>query len=241
MCSFLIVSTIAEDISWNNTKILLLATIIFGLLHFSFEIRHFIHRPMSYISSPWNWFAQKIFSFLIILSILILAFAHSFHLLLRPTTKYSYNQPSSTNDSNNPWNLVPTYDIVSSNGTIEGSSVIEAPSNNTNLFSTFGTSILAVYFMLTGDTNAVSSWGLTTNWALSIFLVLFSFFTTIYLLNLFIGLLSMAIVETNNEESFLQLRGEILSEIELFWMLPYQRRKTNWFPNILYLFYLLFD
>ncbi|KAF0384962.1 transient receptor potential cation channel subfamily a member 1 isoform x2 [Gigaspora margarita] len=243
MCSFLIVSTIAEDISWNNTKILLLATIIFGLLHFTFEIRHFIHRPMSYISSPWNWFdlaaillptitsfiwllyeippiwilstaaflleikfllffrvlayfgtyfaimigvAQKIFSFLIILAILILAFAHSFHLLLRPTTKYSYNQPISTNDSNNPWNLVTTYDIVSSNGTVEGSSVIETPSNNINLFSTFGTSILAVYFMLTGDTAAVSSW------------------------------------------------GEILSEIELFWMLPYQRRKTNWFPNILY-------
>ncbi|CAG8810793.1 10532_t:CDS:2, partial [Racocetra persica] len=26
----------------------------------------------------------------------------------------------------------------------------------------------------------------------------------------------------------------ILSEIELFWMLPYQRRKKNWFPEIIY-------
>ncbi|RIB22237.1 hypothetical protein C2G38_2140289 [Gigaspora rosea] len=43
----------------------------------------------------------------------------------------------------------------------------------------------------------------------------------------------MAIDETYNEESFLQLRGEILSEIELFWMLPYQRRKKNWFPEII--------
>ncbi|RIB09774.1 hypothetical protein C2G38_2146389 [Gigaspora rosea] len=44
----------------------------------------------------------------------------------------------------------------------------------------------------------------------------------------------MAIDEKNNEESFLLLRAEILSEIELHLMLPYQRRKKNWFPEILY-------
>ncbi|KAF0449993.1 transient receptor potential cation channel subfamily a member 1-like [Gigaspora margarita] len=178
--------------------------------------------------------AQKVFSFLVVLGIMVLAFAHSLHLLLRPTSEYSYDQPSYTDDANNPWNLVSTYKFISSNGTVGESLLIETPDDNTNLFSLFSTSLLAVYFMLTGDSSSVSSWNLKNNWTLALLLVIFSFFTTIYLLNLFISLLGNAIDEANNEESFLQLRGEILAEIELFWMLPYQRRKKNWFPAILY-------
>ncbi|KAF0561206.1 transient receptor potential cation channel subfamily a member 1-like [Gigaspora margarita] len=178
--------------------------------------------------------AQQIFSFLFVLGILVLAFAHSLHLLLRPTSEYSYNQPSFTNDANNPWNLVPTYKFISPNSTIEKLSLTEIPDDNTNLFTMFSTSILAVYFMLTGDSSSVSSWVLKDNWTLAFLLIIFSFFTTIYLLNLFITLLGNAIDERYNEESFLQLRGEILAEIELFWMLSYERRKKNWFPDILY-------
>ncbi|KAF0386958.1 transient receptor potential cation channel subfamily V member 4-like [Gigaspora margarita] len=46
--------------------------------------------------------AQKKFSFLVILVIMVLAFVYSLHLLLRPTSEYSYNQPSYTDDANNP-------------------------------------------------------------------------------------------------------------------------------------------
>ncbi|KAF0509354.1 transient receptor potential cation channel subfamily a member 1-like [Gigaspora margarita] len=277
MCCFLIVTTIPEDeISWNNKVILLSATIFFGLIHFIFEVRQFIHSPISFIANPLNWFdlvailvptitsciwiydktasvwiitiaaflldikfllffraleyfgkyfaimigvAQKVFSFLVILSIMVLAFAHSLHLLLRPTSKYSYNKPSYNNDTNNPWNLVSTYKFISSNGTISESSLIETPDDNTNLFSFFSTSILAVYFMLTDISSFVS--------------YIFIFYNYLFIKS-FISLLGNAIHDTNNEESFLQLRGEILSEIELFWMLPYQRRKNNWFPEILY-------
>ncbi|KAF0522450.1 transient receptor potential cation channel subfamily a member 1-like [Gigaspora margarita] len=292
MYCFLIVSTISKsEISWNNQVILLIITIFLGFIHFIFEVRQFIHKPMHYITSSWNWFdlaailfptitsiiwiyditipvwiitisvflleikfllffrvlqyfgtyfaimigvAQKIFSFLVVLGILVLAFAHSLHILLRPTTKYSYNQPSYTDDSNNPWNLVSTYQFISSNSTVEGSSLVEIPDDNTNMFALFSTSLLAVYFMLTGDSSAVSSWVYKNNWMLVFLMVIFSFFTTIYLLNLFITLLGAAVDETNNEESFLHLKCEILSEIELFWMLPYQRRKKNWFLDILY-------
>ncbi|RIB15874.1 hypothetical protein C2G38_2318151 [Gigaspora rosea] len=178
--------------------------------------------------------AKRVFSFLVILGIIVLAFSHALHLLLRPTTEYSYNRPSYTDDLNNPWNLVARYQSISPDGTISGSSFIATPDENTNLFAIFDTAIIAVYFMLTGDSSAVSPWVLRKNWTLVILLIKFSFFTTIYLMNLFIGLLGIAIDQTNNEESFLKLRGEILSEIELFWMLPYQRRKKNWFPEILY-------
>ncbi|KAF0464557.1 nudt9 protein [Gigaspora margarita] len=200
MCCFLIVSTISKnEISWNNQVVLLIVTIFLGFIHFIFEVRQLVHRPMHYITSPWNWFdlAAILFPtitsiiwlhditlpawiitisvflleirFLLFFRILVLAFAHSLHILLRPTTEYSYNQPSYTDDSNNPWNLVSTYQFISSNGTVEGSSLVEIPDDNTNMFALFSTSLLA-----------------------------------------------------------------ILSEIELFWMLPYQRKKKNWFPDILY-------
>ncbi|RIB19931.1 hypothetical protein C2G38_1231147 [Gigaspora rosea] len=136
MCCFVIVSTIPVDkISWNNQVILLTATICFGIIHFIFEVRQFLHSPITYIASPCNWFdltailfpttisfiwlyvkipsvwiitiavflletrfllffrvlgyfgkyfaimigvAQKVFSFLIVLGIMVLIFAHSF-------------------------------------------------------------------------------------------------------------------------------------------------------------------
>ncbi|RIB04601.1 hypothetical protein C2G38_2120312, partial [Gigaspora rosea] len=86
--------------------------------------------------------AQKVFSFLVVLGIIVLAFAHSLHLLLRPTSEYSYDQPSFTDDSNNPWNLVSTYQFISSNGTVEKSTLIETPDDSTNLFTMFSTSVL---------------------------------------------------------------------------------------------------
>ncbi|RIB19864.1 hypothetical protein C2G38_2180752 [Gigaspora rosea] len=253
MGCFLILSTITEDEITSNTHVLLLiVTSFLGFFYFIFEVRQFIYRPMPYITSPWNWsdlaailfptitsiiwlynifppvwiitisvflleirfllffcvlenfgtyfaimigVAQKIFSFLVILGILVLAFAHSLHILLRPSTKYSYNQPNYTNDSNNPWNLVSTYQFISSNG----------------------------------DSSAVSSWVYKNNWMLVFLIVIFSFFTTIYLLNLFISLLGDAVKETNNEESFLQLKCELplhsglakwVSIVPVPWLLP---------------------
>ncbi|CAG8844711.1 16522_t:CDS:2, partial [Racocetra persica] len=96
-------------------------------------------------------------------------------------------------------------------GIIGELSLIATPDENTNLFAVLDTAIIAVYFMLTGDSSAVSPWVLRKNWTLVFLLIVFSFFITIYLMNLFIGLLGMAIDKTNNDESFLQLRGEKLN------------------------------
>ncbi|RIB15999.1 hypothetical protein C2G38_2038940 [Gigaspora rosea] len=105
--------------------------------------------------------------------------------------------------------------------------------SNTNMFINLDTAYLAVYMMLTGDSSSVSNWSLTDNLTLTFLLILFSFFTTIYLMNLFIGLLSDSISNTNKKELFLFQKAKIISEIELFYMLPYQRRKNNWFPELL--------
>ncbi|RIB00606.1 hypothetical protein C2G38_1146124 [Gigaspora rosea] len=177
--------------------------------------------------------AQRGFSFLIILGFIIVAFAHSLHLLLRPTVDVSLDYPSYSDDPNDPWNLASTYNAIDPNGTIEGSSsLIEPPTATTNMFMMMGSAIAAVYIMLTGDTTPISYWDLDSDLALLILTILFSFVATIYLMNLFIGVLSNEIGETKTREAYLILRAEVLEEIELFYMLPYQRRKENWFPFI---------
>ncbi|RIB29536.1 hypothetical protein C2G38_1101001 [Gigaspora rosea] len=163
--------------------------------------------------------AKRILVFLIIMGFIILAFAHSFHLLLRPTSDISSDGPS--------------YNATGMNGVEENDQSVNADNNN-NIFSTFGDAILATYLMLIGDSTSISPSALQYNTFLTFLVVAFSFFTILYLLNLFIGILSKMINETNYEESFLIHKAKVLAEIELFYMLPHQRRKRNWFPEIIF-------
>ncbi|KAF0541200.1 transient receptor potential cation channel subfamily a member 1-like [Gigaspora margarita] len=179
--------------------------------------------------------AQRAFSFLVILGFIVFAFAHSLHLLLRPAGNVSLDYPSYSTDPNDPWNLATTYNTIDHNGIIEeNSSLIDPPTANTNMFMMMGSAISAVYLMLTGDSTSISYWDLNNNPSLLILTSIFSFVATIYLMNLFIGLLNNEIIETKTRESFLNLRAEILEEIELLYMLPHQRRKENWFPFVIF-------
>ncbi|RGB35518.1 hypothetical protein C1646_667677 [Rhizophagus diaphanus] len=102
------------------------------------------------------------------------------------------------------------------------------------MFNWFPTSLLAVYRLLTGDSGSLSSFDYREHAVMTILLVTFTFFTVIYLLNLFIGLLNLAISDYNKEEEFLLQKAKIIMEIELFYMLPYQRRNKKWFPDWIY-------
>ncbi|EXX52922.1 hypothetical protein RhiirA1_421643, partial [Rhizophagus irregularis] len=53
-------------------------------------------------------------------------------------------------------------------------------------------------------------------------------------MNLLIGLLNIAIEEDNNRVSYLMQKAEILAEIELFYLLPHQRRWKTWFPEVIH-------
>ncbi|KAF0511001.1 transient receptor potential cation channel subfamily a member 1-like [Gigaspora margarita] len=163
------------------------------------------------------------------------AFAHSLHLLLRPATNVSLDYPSYSNDPNDPWNLATKYNAIDPNGTIEdNSSLIEPPTATTNMFMLMGSAIAAVYIMLTGNTDPISYWDLDNNLTLLILALVFSFVASTYLMNLFIGLLTNAITETKTREASLILRAEVLEEIELLYLLPYQRKKENWFPFVVF-------
>ncbi|CAB5203390.1 unnamed protein product [Rhizophagus irregularis] len=44
----------------------------------------------------------------------------------------------------------------------------------------------------------------------------------------------MAIEEDNNKASYLAQKAEAIAEIELFYLLPFQRRWRTWFPEMIY-------
>ncbi|EXX75559.1 hypothetical protein RirG_040830 [Rhizophagus irregularis DAOM 197198w] len=53
-------------------------------------------------------------------------------------------------------------------------------------------------------------------------------------MNLFIGLLNNAIEECNDRASYLAQKADVIAEIELFYLLPFQRRWRAWFPEVIY-------
>ncbi|PKY17222.1 hypothetical protein RhiirB3_382357 [Rhizophagus irregularis] len=155
-----------------------------------------------------------------------------------PKSDYLNHPEFNNNDPNNPWNLINIYNQINQteNGTlIQNASFIQIPNENTNMFTDYRTALFAIYLFLTGDQSALSDkWTYKDNPAFVILIVLFSFLIVIYLMNLFIGLLNIAIEKDNNRVSYLIQKVEILAEIELFYLLPNQRRWNIWFPEIMY-------
>ncbi|CAB5374176.1 unnamed protein product [Rhizophagus irregularis] len=140
------------------------------------------------------------------------------------------------NDPNNPWTLSNTYNQVDENGNILKETLIQVPSENTNLFYSYPTSLLATYLFLTGNQNSLSPWApnpTTENTILFLLVAVFSFLIVIYLMNLFIGLLNIAIEEDNDRASYLVQKAEVIAEIELFYLLSHQKRWGTWFPEVM--------
>ncbi|GET66583.1 hypothetical protein GLOIN_2v1498319 [Rhizophagus irregularis DAOM 181602=DAOM 197198] len=102
------------------------------------------------------------------------------------------------------------------------------------MFIDIRTSLFAIYLFLIGDSSALSNWQYADNPSMAILIVLFSLLIVVYLMNLLIGLLNNAIEEDNNRVSYLLQKAEILAEIELFYLLPHQRRWNTWFPEVIH-------
>ncbi|CAG8648480.1 647_t:CDS:2 [Funneliformis caledonium] len=239
------------NISKDIRNRLLKATIVLGIIHLNFELRQIYYDSIKWFIDPWNYFdlgaafeifgvyfviivsvARKISSFLVILFILLLSFAHAFWILLKPRKDYSLDDPPANHDDpNNPWELTDRYNQVLHNGTIV--SFVQQPDKNTNMFTNYGTSLLSMYLYLTGDSNALPNWEYRDNSQLTILMVLFSLLIAVYLMNLLVGLLSNAI-EDNNRASYFMQKAKKLAEIELFYLLPNQRRWKTWFPDVIY-------
>ncbi|CAB4404176.1 unnamed protein product [Rhizophagus irregularis] len=102
------------------------------------------------------------------------------------------------------------------------------------MFIDIRTSLFAIYLFLAGDSSALSNWPYADNPSIAILIVLFSLLVVVYLMNLLIGLLNIAIEEDNNRVSYLIQKAEILAEIEIFYLLPHQKRWQTWFPEVIH-------
>ena len=95
---------------------------------------------------------KRVVSFLFILLFIIISFAHAFLILLRPKSPLSNDDRGDLNDPNNPWVHTKQYhQITEDENLIITPSLIEEPDENTNLFSNFPNSLLAIYLFLTGN------------------------------------------------------------------------------------------
>ncbi|PKY57773.1 hypothetical protein RhiirA4_549797 [Rhizophagus irregularis] len=65
-------------------------------------------------------------------------------------------------------------------------------------------------------------------------MIVFSFIIVIYLMNLIIGLLGDEIKRNNDDALYYVQKAKIIAEIELFYLLPHQRRWRTWFPEVIY-------
>ena len=93
---------------------------------------------------------KRIVSFLVILFIIIISFAHAFYILLSPRSEFSPEKRTNNDDLNNPWNLAPSYSkVIDDNETIS-SFIIQTPDDNTNMFMDMRTSLFAMYLFLAG-------------------------------------------------------------------------------------------
>ncbi|CAG8438891.1 8345_t:CDS:10 [Funneliformis caledonium] len=228
-------SIAATSESKDGRNILLIASAILGFIHLTFEIRQFIYNPIRWIHDYWNIFditayfltiyasiswlktdyrnvpllsftcqfldfkfllffrafeyfgvyfaiiigvAKRIISFLMVLLIILISFAHAFYILL---------------SLDDPWEITTSYTDNYGNPYL-----IQKPDENTNMFSQYKTALFAMFLFLTGDSSALTHWPYKENSTLVV------------------------------------LMAKVLAEIELFYLLPNQRRWKSWFPDVIY-------
>ncbi|CAB5365039.1 unnamed protein product [Rhizophagus irregularis] len=222
-------------LSTGMRNILLSASIIIGFVFFSFEIRDFFWRPRKYLKNFWNLFDCGAYLFPIVTSMYWLKYEYLNHMVDILLLYVDLNSPVINNDRNNPWLLTDQYYQINSDGSYSKSPVlVRQPDSSTNMFAWPQTSLLAMYLLLTGDSSSLSSFPYLERHSLALLTITFSFFTVIYLMNLFIGLLNNAIEVNNDHANYLIEKSRIIGEIELFHLFPHQRRWRTWFPDVIY-------
>ncbi|CAB5368348.1 unnamed protein product [Rhizophagus irregularis] len=127
----------------------------------------------------------------------------------------------------------PTYQAFNKNDINSNLFIIQKPDENTNMFAEIATARLATFLLLMGDTSVLSNWPYQNNLALAIMMTLFLSSTTIFILNVFIGLFSEA-MNFDVETSMLMMKAKFLAEIEMFYLFPSQRRWKSLFPETIY-------
>ncbi|CAB4428961.1 unnamed protein product [Rhizophagus irregularis] len=145
--------------------------------------------------------AKRIVSFLFIILIILFGFAHAFFILLKPKSEHDQD----LNDPNNPWSLTKKYHQITEDENIANTTtLIEEPDKLAHvLLKNLLLIIFINYYLIIRDRNSLSAWSPNDNPLMIILMIVFSFVIVVYLMNLFIGLLNMAIEVDNDRASYL--------------------------------------
>ncbi|RUP49184.1 hypothetical protein BC936DRAFT_143103 [Jimgerdemannia flammicorona] len=149
---------------------------------------------------------------LVLMTSILFAFSHALLVLLR-------NVPAPSSGNSSTGNLSDS----SSSGNFAG-----------NPFTSLDSSLKTVWAFLGGDFAAVDSWD--AGRSVDIMRILFSFLTTIVLLNVLIALLNNVFNESRNraKKTWIRNRAEFIATVEVFMMTARQRQNKNWFPSIVF-------
>ncbi len=94
---------------------------------------------------------KVVFFFVCFIMIILISFAYAFHILLAPKMSYSFDERIINNDPNNPWNIATTFQVYENETSVNSNSfILQKPDENTNVFSSFITSLFATCLLLTG-------------------------------------------------------------------------------------------
>jgi hypothetical protein len=144
--------TIITSMFWlNGEKITFMVSISCLLLELKFLLFLRAFESFGYYFIIITHVGKKIFSFLIVLLIILLSFAHAFWVLLKPSQEYNLDDPIMNDDPNNPWSLTSSYNQMLDDGDITSkTTLIQKPDKNTNMFTDYPTSLFAMYLFLIG-------------------------------------------------------------------------------------------
>ncbi|RUS28434.1 hypothetical protein BC938DRAFT_481892 [Jimgerdemannia flammicorona] len=165
---------------------------------------------------------KEILSFLILMGLIIFAFAHALFVLLR---EYLVED------------TLPTFEgkvIPEGGGTNNTLTFQQRPEADTDLFKSFGGALKAVYFFLDRETYTIE--GFQGNNTLSVFKFIFSLLTGIVLLNILIAMMAEVYGKTmaDGERAWLRQIAGLIAEVEVFMMTPSDRANPDLFPSIIY-------
>ncbi|CAJ0841485.1 1824_t:CDS:2 [Entrophospora sp. SA101] len=226
---FAVVTTTRPDQLTNETrKLSIIIAIILGIIHFALKIRQLSYNPIKNIRDFWDFFDVGAYSLSIFTSVFWLM-----------NEKPPPNQLVSLSNLLLDLKFILFLRVFEPFGIYFATILVDKLAinddqqhdNKTNEFASVPSSILAIFNLFTGDNSALESWSLQDVPYLVTLDILFSFTAVAYLINLFIAILGGQIDAKN--EAFLAQKAKIIAEIELFYLLPKQRRRKDWFPDIL--------
>ncbi|RUS17565.1 hypothetical protein BC937DRAFT_89809 [Endogone sp. FLAS-F59071] len=108
------------------------------------------------------------------------------------------------------------------------------PSGATNPFTSISSSLMTLWAFLGGDFAAIDGWDAGSS--LDLMRVIFSFVTTIVLLNVLIAILNNVFTASQDraQKTWIRNRAEFIAIVEEFFLTAEQRQNGNWFPSIVF-------